>query len=39
MGNYYNNNDDDDYKKKKNIQSWPKILAPLVNMIKGGCEN
>ncbi len=23
----------------KYIQSWPKILAPLVNMIKGGCEN
>ncbi len=21
------------------IQSWPKILAPLVNMIKKGCEN
>ncbi len=21
------------------IQSWPKISAPLVNMIKGGCEN
>ncbi len=20
-------------------QSWPKILAHLVNMIKGGCEN
>ncbi len=22
-----------------NIQSWPKISAPLVNMIKEGCEN
>ncbi len=21
------------------VQSWPKILAPLVNMIKEGCEN
>jgi len=21
------------------IQSWPKISAPLVNMIKGSCEN
>jgi len=21
------------------IQSWPKISAPLVNMIKEGCEN
>ncbi len=21
------------------IQSWPKLSAPLVNMIKGGCEN
>ncbi len=21
------------------IQSWPKTSAPLVNIIKGGCEN
>ncbi len=26
-------------KSKNNILSWPKISAPLVNMIKEGCEN
>ncbi len=28
-----------DHVPRRYIQSWPKILVPLVNNIKEGCEN